>query len=253
MRPTICILYTLALVVTALFSQTESAKADSSNPNLVAEVTGVIAYMTISDRSFRGEEHWRLLVHPDGSRTSTSSVRLDATEVSRTVTQRVDANMRPIDAYQHLWSGGEFRGAGFFQVLGNSMHVTLTTPNGQMKQVVPVPEHFSWVQHPLGTDGWHMSYYDEAKGGVQKATVYNTHTLGNTRGSILGSVHQTDLELLGTETVTVEAGTFETKKYLLDGRMEIWVEPGDLIMVRMRVESRDRLYELKRLQRTNLN
>ena len=230
-----------------------AAMAPGSNPGLVAEMSGVIAYTVESDGSFRGEEHWRVLVHPDGSRTSISTVRLDATEVVRTVTQRVDKNMRPLDAYQHLWSGGMFRGSGYFQVRGDTLHTALLTPTGTLEQTVAVPEHFSWVNHPLATDAWHMSHYDRAKKGRQSTVVFNTHTLGDTIGSISGRVHPADLELVGTETIDVPAGRFETEKFLMAGTLEIWIEPKRLLMVRMRVAAADRLYELTKLETTTLN
>lgn len=127
------------------------------------------------------------------------------------------------------------------------------TTNGLLSQKVDVPQEFSWVTHPLGADGLHMWYYDKERGGSQRATVYNTDTLGQTLGSILGKVHAVDLELLGTEIIRVPAGKFQTNKYLMDGRLEIWVEPENNLMIRMRNTKKDRLYELTELDRLDVD
>ncbi len=193
-----------------------------------------------------------MLVHPDGSRTVTMTVRLDATKVSRVTTVRVDAQFRPLDAYQMLWTEGEFRGSGYFWVEGQILNAVVTANTGTLQQTVEVPKRFSWVTHPLGADGLHMWYFDEQGPRVQTATVYNTDTLGKSLGSILGRVHDVKLELLGEEEIDVPAGRFLTKKYLMDERLEIWVGVEDPLMVKMRNQSKDRLYELVELSRTDL-
>ena len=224
-----------------------------SNPSVDRELVGVLRYTKESDGSFRGEEHWRMLTHPDGSKTVIMLVRLDATQVSRSVTLRVAANRRPIEAYQSLWVGGEFRGSGHYWVDGNRLRANVLSPEGHLEQRVKVPDSFSWVTHPLGGDALHMWYYDREKGGVQSGTVYNTDTLGVGLGSILGRVHAADLELVGNETVEVPAGRFETERFLMDGRLEIWIEPERDLMVKMRSPARDRLYELVELAETPLS
>lgn len=236
----------ILLILVGLLSSS-LVHAVEGNPNIEQEWLGQLAYTRLSDGGYRGEEHWRLTRHPDGSQTIRMNVRLDDTEVSRDVVLRVDAGLRPIDSYQSLWTGGLHRGSGYYWVQGSRLNAVLTGPNGTLTQSVEVPERFSFVSHPLGADGWHFWYYDSVLGGEQQATVYNTDTLGLGVGSILATVHDTPIELIGVETIQVPAGEFSAFRFRMDGRLEIWVEHEHLFMVRMTNESRDRLYELVKL------
>lgn len=224
-----------------------AAYALDTNPNIDQEWIGRIDYTRISDGSYRGEEHWRLTRHPDGSQTIRMTVRLDDTEVLRDVVLRVDGALKPIDSYQTLWTAGEHRGSGYYWLEGNRLNAVLTGPQGTLTQSAEVPDQFSFVSHPLAADGWHFWYYDWDQAGVQSATVYNTDTLGLTVGSILARVHETPVEFLGNEVIDVPAGTFSTWRFLMDGRLEIWVDREHFFMVRMTNTSRDRLYELGHL------
>lgn len=185
-----------------------------------------------------------MTVHPDGSRTMRMNVKLDDTQVARDVILRVDSLMRPIDSYQTLWTQGQHRGSGYYWVENDRMHALINGPGGRLEQSVLVPREFSFVSHPLGADGWHHWYYDFQRVGVQQVTVFNTDTLGLTIGSILGRAHEVDLEKLGEEKLTVQAGTFDTVVLLMDRRLKIWVDKPTLTMVRMTNESKDRHYEL---------
>lgn len=228
----------------ALSNVAPVAYAVESNPNIAREWVGRIDYTRISDGSYRGEEHWRLTRHPDGSQTIRMTVRLDDTEVLRDVVLRVDERLRPIDSYQTLWTAGEHRGSGYYWLEGPRLKSVLTGPQGTLTQSVDVPDQFSFVSHPLAADGWHFWYYDWDQGGTQSATVYNTDTLGLSVGSILARVHETPMEFIGEETIEVPAGAFSTWRFRMDGRLDIWVDREHFFMVRMTNESRDRLYEL---------
>ena len=65
----------------------------------------------------------------------------------------------------------------------------------------------------------------------------------------LGSLVYMPIEVLGEERITVAAGTFDTMKYQMAGRSNIWVTMPDRLVVRMENTGRGFIYELTNLER----
>ena len=223
------------------------AAAIEAHENLEAEWVGKIAYTQLSDGAYRGEESWRMSVHPDGSRTMRITKRIDDTQLFRDVVLRVDGRLRPIDSYQSLWKDGRHRGSAFYVVDGEFMRATVNAPNGILTQSVPVPEKFSFVARPQAALGWHFWYFDFDRGGVQTTTMYTLDRDGLGVGSILASVDEVEVALIGEEQVTTSAGTFDTWRLVVSGRLEMWIDKREMFMIRLINASADRLYELVEL------
>jgi hypothetical protein len=221
--------------------------AIEAHDNLEAEWVGKIAYTRLSDGGYRGEESWRMSVHPDGSRTMRITKRIDDTQLFRDVVLRVDARLRPIDSYQSLWKDGKHRGSAFYVVDGDLMRATVNAPNGILTQSVRVPDKFSFVARPQAALGWHLWYFDFARGGTQTATMYTLDRDGLGVGSILATVDEYEVVLVGEEQVTTAAGTFDTWRLVISGRLEMWIDKRELLMIRLINASADRLYELVEL------
>lgn len=237
----------LGMVASASFWSAQMAVAIEAHQNLEAEWVGEIAYTRLSDGTYRGEESWRMSVHPDGSRTMRITKRIDDTQLFRDVVLRVDSRLRPVDSYQSLWKDGKHRGSAFYLVDGDRMLASVNAPNGLLTQSVRVPDRFSFVARPQAALGWHFWYFDFALGGTQTVTMYTLDRDGLGVGSILATVDNYDVELLGAERITTSAGTFETWRLVVSGRLEMWIEKENFFMIRLINASADRLYELVEL------
>ncbi len=238
----------MVAVMLLLAWQAQSAAAQTGNANIVREFSGRILYSGIPKGEPRGEEWWRMSVHPDGSRTIRMSTKIDETKVARDVTLRIDAKFRPIEHYQSLWVEGVHRGSGLFRVQDGQLLATVFGPSGRLEQTLPAPPRMSFVSHPLGGDGWHFWDYDFARGGRQQTAVYNTDTYGRGIGSILGRLETIDIELLGEEKLTTPAGSFDTWRFQMTPEFIVWVDKAERFLVRMDAHG-TRRYVLTELRR----
>lgn len=219
------------LMVAAASMWGQGLHAAESNPNIERELVGKISYTVRDTGEYRGEEDWRLTIHPDGSRTIRMTNPIKATNILRDVILRVDGNYRPLHAQISHWEGGKHRGAAFYWTQGDYMHAVASAPNGTLEQTVKVPEKFSIGSRPQGPFSWHAAHYDLAKRGVQRSTAYIMDRVGTSVGSILGSVRSIDVELVGEEKLTVGAGTFDTWKFKIENELDLWVDKKEFITV----------------------
>lgn len=237
----------MSVVLLAALVSSKTVVALDAHDNLEAEWVGKIAYTHLSTGAYRGEETWRMSEHPDGSKTMRITKRIDDTQLFRDVVLRVDARLRPIDSYQSLWKDGKHRGSAIYMVDGDTMRSVINAPNGVLTQSLHIPDRFSFVARPQAALGWHFWYFDFEKGGVQTATMYTLDRDGLGVGSILASLEEYTVELLGEEEIETAAGVFLTWRMLVAGRLEVWIDQQDLWMVRLINAGADRLYELVEL------
>jgi hypothetical protein len=241
--------FAMALACTSAHAQTEpNSPIGGTNANVVRAAKGTIVYKVLSTGAITGGENWNLTVHPDGTRTMQALNRYGSPGVQRHVTYRVDKNFRPLEAYMLYWVQGQWRGSGYFVVHGDQLMAMANTPNGMLTHRLTVPQNFSFIPHPLSTDAWHMGYYDKAKGGVQEMSVYDMDAGAAGPQTLLGRLYTQKLERKGTETITTQAGTFETERYRVDDAVDIYVTGPDSIMVRFVWTPADRVYELVKLE-----
>ena len=88
----------------------------NDNPNIEQDLTGTIEYRSTDTGEWRGEDRFRLTVHPDGSKTMRNTTRLDNTLILRDVVTRVSKNYDPLDVFVSHWLDGAHRGTGFYVV-----------------------------------------------------------------------------------------------------------------------------------------
>lgn len=228
--------------------------AAETNPNIEREFTGKIAFTDDLSKEYRGEEYWRLTVHPDGSRTIRMTNPITATKILRDVVLRVDKDYVPLHAHITHWEGGQHRGAGFYWREGTRFNAVVSAPNGTLQQSVEVPAKFSIGSRPQAPFAWHAAHYDRAKGGVQTSTAYVMDRVGTSVGSILGRVIPVDVELLGEPRLTVGAGTFDTYHFRIEKDLELWVDKKEFFTVLLisRETERPLRYELVELKTARL-
>ncbi|RMB07629.1 hypothetical protein [Eilatimonas milleporae] len=212
--------------------QIAAAQSDSrSNTSIVRQSRGTLEYRKLSDGALVGSEEWTLTVHPDGSRTLAARNRYDAYDVQRHVTHRVAKDFRPLETLAVYWARGEWRGSGLFMTRGNQFEAVVTTPDGVLRQEMPVPENFSLVPHPLQSNAWHGWYYDKAKGGPQPVRWIDIIVARPEATFMLGKLSKTTLEFIGEEEMTTPAGTFTVDHFRVGG-VDYYVTGEDSIMVR---------------------
>lgn len=237
------ILRFIALSSVFIASQTTYSENTERNASIVREARGVMEYRVISTGKVTGSEEFHLTVHPDGSRTIEARNRTDSYGLQRHVTHRVAKDFRPLETTAVYWMQGEWRGTGLFAVNGNKLKAMVKTPEGIIMQEADVPEHFSFVPHPLSTNAWHGWYYDKKKGGKQSTTWYDMDAAAAGPGSMLGKFHTQELEHLGIKKITTPAGDFEADHFQV-GTVDYFTTGPDSIMVKFMWESADREYIL---------
>jgi hypothetical protein len=234
-----------ALALCSLSQPVSAADTPASgNVNITRWAQGTVEYRVLSTGAVNGSEEWHLTVHPDGSRTIEARNRLDEAGFQRHVTHRVAADFRPLETLASYWIQGAWRGSALFAVNGPELTAVAKTPNGMLTQTLSVPEHFSFIPHPLSTNAWHGWYYDRQKLGRQTITVYDMDAVAKGVGSLLGRLYQQDIELLGQEQVTTPAGTFLTDHFKIAGGVDMYITGPDAVLVRFVWEPADRDYVL---------
>jgi len=204
------------------------------NANIVRWAEGSYRYADAAGERDRGTESFRLTVHPDGTRTMIMWHDLFARNLQYSVILRVEPSFRPIQAFANYWSENGYKGSTLVTVDGDTLTAITHGPNGRVDQTLTVPDGLSIGSHPVSADGWHAWHADHGSDGVQQTgALYGIESSGDLSKPPIGALTYMATEVLGTETVTVPAGTFETTKYRLAGRTSIWVTGPDRLVVRM--------------------
>jgi hypothetical protein len=216
----------------------------------------------------RGRESFTVSVHGNGHRTIQARCEIDDSAVLRHVHYTVDANWRPLDAHIRLDVGGQFMGSGWFDWAadGSATCETKMAAGGRVSQRIGATageEGFGAVSfgaHPVACDVWHLgahlnlSAHERQPGQVRPHRAWMSSLLPNGASGPLLSTMQFGVEDLGTETLTVPAGTFETRhvRYIFDdGHPDehIWCTTDDLILVQLRWDLLRTTYQLVELSR----
>ncbi len=212
----------------------ETTENTGPNANIVRWAEGTYRYLDITGERERGSESFRLNVHPDGTRTMVMWHDLFARNRQFTAVLRVDDSFRPLEAFVNYWNDGGYKGSSLVTVNGTTLTAVTNGPVGRVEQTLEVPEALSIGTHPVAADGWHAWHADPSTGEPQTSgALYNIESSDDLNKPPIGSLTCMTTEVLGSETVTVPAGTFETSKYRLAGRTMVWVTGPDNLVVRM--------------------
>ena len=208
-----------------------SASAD--NPTIVRWAKGEYTYIDQDTGKITGHEEWSMAVDPKGERTFVINQNLIGAEQVRMAVHRVDAELRPMESYQTMWDADGLLSSGVYTVVENTVTAVVSGRNGRATQTLEVPHGFSLVPHPLATDGLHFWYVDGDEGQTINGTVYNIRVRDELTGAFLGLVHDVTLTDMGEETITTEAGTFETKRFRMGDVSNFWIDARDGILIRL--------------------
>ena len=177
---------------------------------------GRLLYRRRDGGDVRGREDWALTLNRDGSRTMRCLAITDDSAFVRDVTYTIDHARQPVDAFVRVQVLGRVIGAGYFRTDGDTLRLTADSPAaGRVEQVVPSAGPLHIITHAVMLDGWTFWHYDTNGPADQSLTCYNTSTRWNGTDGPVGRIEQLQVSLIGAEPVTVPAGTFECKHYVL--------------------------------------
>ena len=218
---------------------------------------GLISYRG-PDGMERGREWFHVTVAPDASRTMRTISEIDDSGILRDVVLTLGPDWRPRDAYVRVAVQDEPVGAGWFEF---EQHQALaevrSTELGRIRQTVAID---GWAPmfgaHQLAGDGWQAALLgpDQTDGDQRRVSGILLSSLlpNGSSGPMLASTTMV-AERLGSESITVPAGTFDTVHYRFspDGleAEDVWVLPDDWTLVRSRWAHYNTTYELAELDR----
>ncbi len=239
------ILITLFMIGTGVHAQDRPPENPGPNTNIAHWASGKHVFRTIEDHRVRGEEHFRLSVHPDGTRTMMVWKDLFAGNSHLHIVMRVEPSFRPLEAYGSYWQRDGYKGSIRVIVDGDTLHAVGWGPNGIGGHTLSVPYNLTLVTHGEGLNAWSM--WGEFEPGEQKPLVaYNISPVRNASAPVLGSLVEGEVTFVGEETITTPAGTFETV-HMASSFMDTWATKNDRILVLQQIKSRGLEYVLVEL------
>ena len=203
-------------------------------------IHGRLSYRKKTGSGFeRGREDWWLTRNRDGSRTMRTLAMTDDSEFVRDVIYTLGADERPQLVLIQLQVGEKLIGSGYFRVSGDTMNiVTDGIDTGHTVQVVHVPPRFHVLTHAVMLDGWPAWAFEGSQNGSQTIAVYTTSPLWNGTSGPLGRMTEQRFTLLGSEQITVPAGTFQTRHFRFGDEVDperashVWVTGENNILVK---------------------
>ena len=167
----------------------------------------------------RGREYFSLTEQADGTSLYHAHCEIDdEPDVIRDISCAFEtATMRPLDASVRLSVGSRFEGTGWFRFHGD--HSTCEMFNqrdGRISQSLAHDGPVTWFgHHAIGNDGFLSRLFPlDAKPGKKRLTniLMSSPDHRGATGPLLYPM-QFSVVLVGDETVTVGAGTFEARKF----------------------------------------
>lgn len=172
----------------------------------------------------RGEEWFNFTFHADGKTTFRAHCHIEepAPTVMRDVVYSVDEHRRPMDCLLRLTIGDAFMGAGFFRFGDGFIECESYGPSiGRLSQRVDLKAPIDgFGTHPIVGDAFLLGAQDWS---VSKRKTLNVYVPSpDHRGATPPFLAPVKIDglYLGTETVTVAAGTFRCKHVQ-------FIDPGD--------------------------
>ena len=198
----------------------------------------------------RGREWFTITKHQDGRRILRAQSEIDdEPSVLRDIVYAVGPDWAPLDCFVRLTVGGAFMGTGWFRFGPNSAECeTFTASEGRVRQRFDLPR---WApgfgSHALQSDAWLLNAYDLGKG-RGKQLIENIFLSSPDHRGATGPMlfpMKVGMALVGEETVTVKAGTFDTYHFQYTDTTDlpkehppydVWVTAdGDCIFVKAQV------------------
>ena len=237
----------MSMIPVSAIAQVEEP-VETDETLIVRTVSGVNVCTNLADGGSCGTERWLITVYADGTRTLRTFLDWSNRASQLTAVLRVDEEFRPVDAFAQTHSGGAFLGTGLYVVADGMLTQTIHTPTDVFSETTALPDRFSLLLHPVSADGWHYGYYDMEAGGPQTG---QQCTLGAAGRSVMCALSERPLEFVGTEDITVPAGTFTTQRFRFGDSTELWVTGPDRVVVQHEYRAGGTRYQLTEYQNTD--
>jgi hypothetical protein len=193
---------------------------------------GRLSYRVKADGRERGIEDWWLTRNRDGSRTMRSLATTFDSKFVRDVTYTLGPDQRPYRVFIQLQVADEIIGSGYFRVERDELRIV--TDMIHTVQTLHAPARLHILTHAVMLDGWPAWGFDPNGPAEQTLSVYSTSPLWNGTSGPLGRMQQQRFRLVGTEKITVPAGTFEARHFSFgeDAGSHVWVTGEDNILLK---------------------
>lgn len=227
----------LGLAVSLLLYPFTLSAAEQSNANIVRMAMGTHSFYEEDGTTLRGQEFFRMMVHPDGHRTMIATKNMFSNDRHHNIIMRVDEAFRPVDVFASYNYPVGYKGSVRVTVDGDLLQASSFGPIGRTDHEIRVPPALAIITHAEGLNAWNASVMDpedsrDMDGPVTLArTSYFISPVRDGNGPVLGKIRRAELTRVGEETITVPAGTFETIHYNT-GILDVWAMKGDRILVK---------------------
>lgn len=216
-------------------------------------VRGRLAYLG-PDGQERGREWFHVTTTPDGTRTMRSVAEIDDARLLRDVTLTVGPDWRPRDSYVRVSVADRPVGSTWFRFEDDA-----ATAEGESVELGRFSQRLAtdgrapmFGAHQVAGDGWQAALLPDGDPGPRRIEgILLSSPLPNGASGPALAVTAMVAELVGPEVVTTPAGTFDTLRHRFspDGldHEDVWVIPGDNILVRSAWGHYGTTYELVEL------
>ena len=218
---------------------------------------GKLLYLT-DGQGEMGRESFNITIQPDGTRTMRANCEMDDDRLIRDVILTVDKEWYPLDAFVRLSIEEKFVGSTWYRFTDFSAECEgFTEKEGRFTQ------HFDSVNkirffgaHPLHGDSWGLAIWKRDKNKKLSdlgMCFASSHLPNGGSGPMLEPADNsiTQHKYIGTEEITVPAGTFQTEhfQFLVEGYppIDIWSIGDDYVPARLRWDYLKQTYELAEL------
>ena len=216
----------------------------NANVNILRWAQGTIAYRVKSTGRVNGFEHWRLDVHPDGTKSMAATVRYQPRPVMRHVFHRVDAADNPLDTFASYWIDGSWRGNAWYVMDEPRWSGRILSGEGVQTHTVEPEQPFAMVPHVLAVDSWRARLVDKSTSGKQPILGYNMDATALGPNSLQGKLFHYDIEYLGKQRITVPAGDFDTEHFRIEDVVDLYLFGPDSLVAKFVYEKIDREHVL---------
>jgi hypothetical protein len=206
-----------------------------------------------------GREYFSVTVQPDGERTLRAQCEMDNDRLLRDVTLTLDGDWRPRDAFLRLTVEEKLVGSSWFRFTDTVAECEgFTAKDGRISQKFDRPAGIEcFGTHALHNDAWLVARLHNYQGDLKDFALWTFASSILANGGSgpeliplepgFSKIHD-----LGSEMVTVPAGSFETCHVRIDipgvDDFEIWAHGEDSVPVRLRSHTLKQSYELVELE-----
>ena len=205
-----------------------------------------------------GMETFAVSRFADGARTFRFFCRMDDEALERDVVYSVGADWRARDCFVRVTKADALVGSSWFCFAEDRWDCEgLTAARGRFRQSLPANSRpRAFAAHPVFMDGLTAAAFDHDRPDRRQTIAPCAHSSSAADGSTGPDLHPAtfDVEWLGDADLSVSAGRFACRHYLVhlpdyDDPLELWVETGTRLFVRLDWAWLGSRYELAALDR----